>query len=44
MGAATCINFDKPIGLSALLTELMVSRDMFDETLERTGRLRFNPG
>ena len=26
------------------LAEVMVSRDMFDELLERIGRLRFNPG
>ena len=26
------------------LAEVMVTRDMFDEMLERIGRLRFNPG
>ena len=26
------------------LAEVMVTREMFDEMLERIGRLRFNPG
>ena len=26
------------------LSEVMVTRDMFDEMLEKIGRLRFNPG
>jgi len=26
------------------LAEVMVTRDMYDEMLEKIGRLRFNPG
>ena len=44
MRAVTCIKFDTPGRLVFQLAEVMVSRDMIDEMLEKTDRLRFNPG